>query len=258
MLFWLLKRVIWTNLIENVSWVIQKYGHLPYLGVLYWTSIVRHWIMVNNAPCKSMYVSGFGPFCATTPKSVVPSSWRAVDRISPRITAHQNTVCEEALKRLELENHPVDAVDRDPGGEKTASTFKSGLKSLFSVSSSNNPKLTKIQNPDKIYLSAILYNEDKILMTNEEQIPCLEICDRNFNGSKNDLLNFLFKISSNCWFDAERLKKDLIPKLASIPSFDLKIKLINAVVNFQHILGISDLGKPYHRIIDNQLVLINR
>ncbi len=48
-------------------------------------------------------LKGFGPFCASMPKSVIPSSWRSVLGKAPRIR-NQLNVCQQLLVQLSPQN----------------------------------------------------------------------------------------------------------------------------------------------------------
>lgn len=139
---------------------------------------------------------GFGPFSASTPKSVVPSSWRSVEDRLPRIT-DQREVCEEAFKQVLAEED--DSYEPHKFGKK-----RGGLRHLFS--SSTAPKFQKSILANRLYLCCVLFNEDKVLMTNEEVLPIMEI-DDDFPPHLQAEFQWFVRLCL-IWREVERIKHE--------------------------------------------------
>lgn len=181
---------------------------------------------------------GFGPFSAASPKSVVPSSWRGLDDRPVRLQ-DQKEACLEAYRTafgLEPDLEPQKLVPK-----------KKGLRNLFSTSSST--KFHRSLHANRLYLACVLFHEDKVLMTNEEVLPIVEICDEVPQGIVTDYL-YLAKVCT-CSKDVERLKAELSKSQSSNSVANHRYKIIQAVLSMQHALGITDLGTIFHRPFKN-------
>ncbi|TRY71155.1 hypothetical protein TCAL_09286 [Tigriopus californicus] len=175
---------------------------------------------------------GFGPFSAATPKSVVPSSWRGVEDRVPRI-GQQFDICQDIL------NHFVGQDDEAYEPQKFSK--RKGLRQLFTTSSA--PKLQKYLISGRAYLCCILFHEDKILMTNEEVLPLMEICDQ-YTGNLMSEYQWFAKLG-HALGDVERVRQET-SKLNHTSATSFRLKLLQAVQNMQHTLGLCELGIPYH------------
>jgi hypothetical protein len=194
-------------------------------------------------------MKGFGPFSASTPKSVVPSSWRSVEDRVPRIR-DQLDVCRGTFETLggggiNATGHEDESGESHQGFLKKR---KGGLVRHF-FSTSSAPKLQRHLHPNRIYLACIFFHEDKVLMTNEEALPVMEVVDgAEYPPSVVGEHQWFASKLCNAWKDAERLKHEAT-KLNNSPAgpTGFRVKLINAAVNMQHALGVTDLGSAYHR-----------
>ena len=101
--------------------------------------------------------------------------------------------------------------------------------------------------PNKLYLCCVLYNEDKVLMTNEEALPLIQIED--LNSCHMDLASIYtefhwFSKLTHMWSDIDRLKANIhqVEK-----KFTIKAKILNAIQSMQGSLsGLGgDLGSAY-------------
>lgn len=125
-----------------------------------------------------------------------------------------------------------------------------------------------------VYLSCLLYHEDKVLVTNEDYLPVVEIDDTYPKEMLNDF-HWFYKIAF-AWKDLKWFKDDLEKSTNSSISF--RTKLIQAVtqmqvsefcrlaldivlnkfvcfirlaglIRFQDIFNTQDLGKVYYKPI---------
>ena len=186
---------------------------------------------------------GFGPYSASMPKSVFPSSWRSVQGSSPRIK-NQLSVCQQLMLQLshqsfvqdEQTNHSHEVID------SSGLPFK--LLQLFSLGAAGNGGIPRLQRqvlPNKIYLGLVLFHEDRVLMTNEETMPLLYIDENNINVKSE--LHWLSKLSYN-WSEAGKLKHSL----SKSDNGSFRSKLLNVIHALQTFLsGLhGDLGHAYH------------
>ena len=191
-------------------------------------------------------MKGFGPFCASTPKSVVPSSWRSVKEHVPRFR-DQREVCREALETLGVTgvSGGGNEDDADSHHQGFFNKRKGGLVRHF-FSTSSAPKLQRHLHQNRIYLACVFFHEDKVLMTNEEVLPVMEVVDGSeFPPSINSEHQWFASKLCNAWRDAERLKHEASRLNSGTQGF--RARLIQAAVNMQHALGVVDLGGAYHR-----------
>ena len=181
---------------------------------------------------------GFGSFSASTPKSMVPSSWRSVEDRVPRIQ-NQLDICVDLFANLVRSSGT--GPEDDPQEPHRAHNKRKGLRHLFSSSSA--PKFQRNIHSNRLYLSCVFFHEDKVLMTNEEILPIMEI-DDEFPQSIQSEHQWLAKLSY-AWRDIERLKHEATK--ISGPALKFRAKLLQAAMNMQHGLGVSDLGQAFHR-----------
>lgn len=80
-----------------------------------------------------------------------------------------------------------------------------------------------------VYLSCLLYHEDKVLVTNEDYLPVVEIDDTYPKEMLNDF-HWFYKVAF-AWKDLKWFKEDLEKSTNSSVSF--RTKLIQAVTQMQ-------------------------
>lgn len=135
------------------------------------------------------------------------------------------------------------------------SNMRKSLKNLFASA----PKFQKTVKRG-VYLAALLYSEDRVVVTNDEVLPVLEV-DENF--ALNNLyvdFHWLMKIACT-WEDVKSLKQDM-DKLSNSSSVLFRSKLLNVVAQLQSALGVQDLGQFFYKPVrDNNgsiiLVTVN-
>ena len=187
---------------------------------------------------------GYGPFCASRPRSVVPSSWRNVDKVAPRIQDQPATIT--SLLDLLLRNRSSDLADysvEDEPDQEDGRIRKKGLLQLFQTA----PKFVKTPRHG-VYLTCIMYHEDKVLMTNEDSLPLIEVTeDLPSNTTLNSDFHWLNKICY-LWSDLPKLRSDM----SRLNNESLRVKLVTAAHNMQSALGTENLGVCYHKPIRQQ------
>jgi ankyrin repeat and fibronectin type-III domain-containing protein 1 len=125
-------------------------------------------------------LKGFGPFKSCNPKSIVPSSWRDISESDndTRKTDQKETF-EKIFNFIQMskrDNHQDDSAPRRNSKKKTTA-----IKQLFTAASKFQKSLKR-----GIHLACICYTEDKVLVTNEDFLPVIEIDDSYPNSLNND------------------------------------------------------------------------
>ena len=182
---------------------------------------------------------GYGPYCASRPRSVVPSSWRNVDKVAPRIQDQPATITH--LLDMLLRNRSADLADfnvEDEPDQEDGRIRKKGLLQLFQTA----PKFVKTPRQG-VYLTCLMYHEDKVLMTNEDSLPLIEVTeDLPSNATLNADFHWLNKICY-LWSDLPKLRSDM----SRLNNESLRVKLVSAAHNMQSALGTENLGVCYHK-----------
>jgi hypothetical protein len=131
-------------------------------------------------------LKGFGKNKLCNPTSIIPSSWRDIaDTHTNRALKNPNEMFEKISNYLSLsrrENHQDEAATRRHSKKKTA------IKQLFTAASKFQKSLKR-----GIHLACICYAEDKVLVTNEDFIPVIEI-DETYPNSLNNDFYWLMKV----------------------------------------------------------------
>lgn len=133
-------------------------------------------------------VKGFGSYVYSSPKSIIPSSWRDIESKEQRF--HGKTkILDELLTAVRL-CRPEDASEiPDSTTHRRIPKKKTSIKQLFSAASKFQRCLRR-----GIYLASILFCDDKILVTNEDFLPVIEV-DETYPSNLNNDYYWLMKVS---------------------------------------------------------------
>ncbi|XP_017782500.1 PREDICTED: uncharacterized protein LOC108566897 isoform X2 [Nicrophorus vespilloides] len=197
-----------------------------------------------RAACGNL--KGFGGYLSSTPASVVPSSWREVDDREERFTGKVKDleVLTDEMRHLRPGSEMLEA----PGQQRRMQRKKTTIKQLFTAASKFQKNLRR-----GIYLACILYHEDKVLVTNEDFLPVIEI-DETFPSCIHNDLHWFMKVACN-WDDTKSLKADMDKHSSSAIHF--RTKLLQAALQMQSTLCLQDLGQLYYRPIkDSQGTIV--
>jgi len=78
---------------------------------------------------------------------------------------------------------------------------------------------------------SICFNEDKVLVTTEDNLPIIEV-DENYNShSLQSEFDWLMKVLTSSWDTARQVKQDL--EKLELSSMQLKNQLLTAVLQMQ-------------------------
>ncbi|XP_025094555.1 ankyrin repeat and fibronectin type-III domain-containing protein 1-like isoform X5 [Pomacea canaliculata] len=193
---------------------------------------------VRVAACN---IKGLGGYTVSTPPYAVPSSWRDVDGTPSRLEgkAQSLQILFDQVKR----SRPPEAgeVKDSFNTDSPLQKKRISIKNLFLSA----PKFQKGVKRG-VHLACLLYCDDKVLVTSEEQLPIIEV-DESFSGTsiQNDLY-WLMKIAGT-WEDVKLLKQDMEKTSSAGSTF--RTKLLQAITTLQNSLGMQDLGQFFHRAI---------
>ena len=173
------------------------------------------------------------------------AGWREVDSLKPRPEGRLKLM--DTLFANIKNSRPSDAsAIKDgltPAGSPIhprRSNMRKSLKNLFASA----PKFQKTVKRG-VYLAALLYSEDRVVVTNDEVLPLLEV-DENFALSNLHVdFHWLMKIACT-WEDVKSLRQDM-DKLANSSSVLFRSRLLNTVAQMQSALGTQDLGQFFYK-----------
>ncbi|XP_071880144.1 ankyrin repeat and fibronectin type-III domain-containing protein 1 isoform X4 [Anas platyrhynchos] len=191
-------------------------------------------------------MKGWGPPQASVPPFAIPSNWREYDGRAPRRrgqaealdhllgqvkTVHQHCVCHEPCK-----NQP----------QSRKHSVSKSLKHLFHAGSKFLKTLKR-----GLYLTAIFYKDDNILVTHEDQIPVVEIDD---TYSCLLMQDFLWFTKVSCMWDEILWLRQCVTVSQSSCSCILqtRFKMLLAISQMQGLLGIQDLGQVFFEPIKDK------
>ncbi|XP_025010917.2 ankyrin repeat and fibronectin type-III domain-containing protein 1 isoform X2 [Gallus gallus] len=205
------------------------------------TSGTAYYVQVSAYNMK-----GWGPPQASVPPFAIPSNWREYDGRAPRRrgqaealdhllgqvkTVHQHCICHEPCK-----NQP----------QSRKHSVSRSLKHLFHPGSKFLKTLKR-----GLYLTAIFYKDDNILVTHEDQIPVVEIDD---TYSCLLMQDFLWFTKVSCMWDEILWLRQCVTVSQSSCSCILqtRFKMLLAISQMQGLLGIQDLGQVFFEPIKDK------
>lgn len=170
----------------------------------------------------------------------MPSSWRNVDG-RPRRISDQAVVVGSLLDNLlrtrsqELADYNLDTDNYELDSYEDGRMRKKGLLQLFQTA----PKFAK--SPDRhpgVYLTSVMFHEDKVLLTNEDCLPLIEVQeDVPSNTTLNADFHWFMKMCF-MWQDIGKLRQDF----GRLSSQSLRSRLLTAAAAMQSALGTENLG----------------
>ncbi|XP_019477310.1 ankyrin repeat and fibronectin type-III domain-containing protein 1 isoform X1 [Meleagris gallopavo] len=188
---------------------------------------------------------GWGPPRRSTPAYASPSNWKdcsgrepghrghseALERLLQQVrAAHQHYNCRESSK---LQN---------TGRKQSVSR---SLKHLFHSSNKFVKTLKR-----GLYLSVIFFYKDNLLVTNEDQIPIVEIDDSHSSSIMQDFLWFT-KLSC-MWDDIRWLRQNMSVSISSSTTLQARQKMLSAAAQLQNLLGTHNLGRVFYEPIKDR------
>ncbi|XP_025991314.1 uncharacterized protein LOC105195024 isoform X5 [Solenopsis invicta] len=181
-------------------------------------------------------LKGYSRFRHSTPAHVTPSSWRDIDGRVPRFAGRL-----EQLNTLFTDIRRPEYTQETPAVQRRNHKKKTTIKQLFTATSKFQKNLRR-----GVFLACLLYHEDKVLVTNEDFLPVIEIDETYPSCIYNDF-HWLMKVACT-WDDVKSLRQDM-EKSHSSSTNHFRIKLLQAAAQMQAALCIQDLGQLYHKPI---------
>ncbi|XP_007907771.2 ankyrin repeat and fibronectin type-III domain-containing protein 1-like [Callorhinchus milii] len=192
-------------------------------------------------------IKGWGRPQVTMPPCAAPSSWKECSVVNLR-PKEQSQAVQQVLQQVWDPGYRSffhDTAKVHPPSKKLS--VSRSLKSLFQSSSKFVRTLQR-----GVYLAAIFFQKDNILLTNEEQLPIVEI---DGSCSSFDMQEFLWFTKLSCmWKDIQQLQQGMSSALSSSSSvLQTRQKMLLATAQLQNSLGTQDLGRVYFEPIKDKL-----
>ncbi|UJR23904.1 hypothetical protein I4U23_026876 [Adineta vaga] len=199
-------------------------------------------------------LKGFGQTVLANPPYCVPSNWREFSKTS------RTNICdlrfEEILNKIliDRDGNESNETSNMRNRRRSYGTLRKNIRQLFQF----YPRLARSMKRG-LYLVSVMLNGERILVTNEDVLPMVEV-DENYGHNLLADFQWFMKLTF-VWDDLKNLRPDL-QRCSSVTSFYLRIKLVQAAIELQTLEEINNLGRLHHTFIrDNDgnvaFVLIN-
>uniref|UniRef100_H3CD40 Ankyrin repeat and fibronectin type III domain containing 1 n=1 Tax=Tetraodon nigroviridis TaxID=99883 RepID=H3CD40_TETNG len=190
-------------------------------------------------------MKGWGPPASSCPPSAAPSNWRqsvgqepkrrgrieAMERLLQQVrAAHTHYCCGDVSK------------PQNPSRKQSVSR---SLKHLFNSSNKFVKTLKR-----GVYLAAIFYHRESLLVTTEDQIPIVEVDDSYSSSLMHDFLWFT-KLSC-MWEDVRWLRQTTSVSTSASSTLQIRHKLLTAAGQLQSMLGTHNLGRVHYEPIKDR------
>ncbi|XP_037039396.1 ankyrin repeat and fibronectin type-III domain-containing protein 1-like isoform X2 [Bradysia coprophila] len=185
-------------------------------------------------------LKGWSEHCSSSPLSVIPSSWQDIATSAPcgsKKTLDDLMVKLSAVRMASLEI-PLDSTASNGLFIKKKAT----IKQLFTATSKFQKQLKR-----GLYLACLLYHDGKVLVTNDDTLPVIEI-DENYPNNFCSELPWLMKVSCN-WDIVKAMRNEIEKHSSSTSQFRLKI--LSAISQMQSVMGLKDLGFVYYKFLQD-------
>ncbi|XP_044278079.1 ankyrin repeat and fibronectin type-III domain-containing protein 1 isoform X1 [Varanus komodoensis] len=190
-------------------------------------------------------MKGWGQPQISTPSCASPSNWKDSDGREPR---HRGQI--EALERLlqQVRSSRPSYSCRDSSKLQNAGRKQSVSRSLKHLFHSSNKFVKTLKRG--LYLAVIFYYKDNMLVTNEDQIPIVEIDDSHSSSIMQDFLWFT-KLSC-MWDDIRWMRQNMSVSVSSSTALQARQKMLSATAQLQNLLGTHNLGRVYYEPIKDR------
>uniref|UniRef100_A0A8K9X8U5 Ankyrin repeat and fibronectin type III domain containing 1 n=1 Tax=Oncorhynchus mykiss TaxID=8022 RepID=A0A8K9X8U5_ONCMY len=187
-------------------------------------------------------MKGWGPPQSTLPPSASPSS---DDGREPRRREHIGHM-ERLLQQVRATHTHYSCGDtsklQNPSRKQSVSR---SLKHLFNSSNKFVKTLKR-----GVYLAAVFYHKDSLLVTTEDQIPIVEVDDSYGSSLMQDFLWFT-KLSC-MWEDVRWLRQSMSVSMSSSSTLQARQKMLAAAGQLQSLLGTHNLGRLHYEPIKDR------
>nr|KAF6295053.1 ankyrin repeat and fibronectin type III domain containing 1 [Myotis myotis] len=190
-------------------------------------------------------MKGWGPAQTTTPTCASPSNWKDYDDREPRHKG-QSEVLEGLLQQVRALHQHYSC--RETSKLQATGRKQSVSRSLKHLFHSSNKFVKTLKRG--LYIAVIFYYKDNMLVTNEDQIPIVEIDDSHTSSITQDFLWFT-KLSC-MWEDIRWLRQSLPISMSSSTVLQTRQKMLAATAQLQNLLGTHNLGRVYYEPIKDR------
>ncbi|XP_051274174.1 uncharacterized protein ankfn1 isoform X4 [Dicentrarchus labrax] len=190
-------------------------------------------------------MKGWGPPASSLPPSAAPSNWRESDGREPRRRGHI-----EAMERLlqQVRATHTHYCCGDSSKLQNPSRKQSVSRSLKHLFNSSNKFVKTLKRG--IYLAAVFYHKDSLLVTAEDQIPIVEVDD---SYSSSLMQDFLWFTKLSCmWEDVRWLRQSMSVSMSSSSTLQARHKMLTAASQLQSLLGTHNLGRVHYEPIKDR------
>ncbi|XP_034049193.1 ankyrin repeat and fibronectin type-III domain-containing protein 1 [Thalassophryne amazonica] len=190
-------------------------------------------------------MKGWGPYASSLPPSAAPSEWREIDGREPKRQGHI-----EAMERLlqQVRATHTHFCCGDSSKLQNPSRKQSVSRSLKHLFNSSNKFVKTLKRG--IYLAAVFYHKDSLLVTAEEQIPIVEVDD---SYSSSLMQDFMWFTKLSCmWEDVRWLRQSMSVSMSSSSTLQARHKMLTAAGQLQNLLGTHNLGRVHYEPIKDR------
>ncbi|CAB1428187.1 unnamed protein product [Pleuronectes platessa] len=175
----------------------------------------------------------------------MPVYWRESDGREPKRRGHIEAM-ERLLQQVRATHTHYCCGDasklQNPSRKQSVSR---SIKHLFNSSSKFVKTLKR-----GIYLAAIFYHKDSLLVTAEDQIPIVEVDD---SYSSSLMQDFLWFTKLSCmWEDVRWLRQSMSVSMSSSSTLQARHKMLTAAAQLQNLLGTHNLGRVHYEPIKDR------
>ncbi|XP_028287886.1 ankyrin repeat and fibronectin type-III domain-containing protein 1 [Parambassis ranga] len=188
---------------------------------------------------------GWGPPASSLPPSAAPSNWRESDGREPKRRGHI-----EAMERLlqQVRATHTHYCCGDTSKLQNPSRKQSVSRSLKHLFNSSNKFVKTLKRG--IYLAAVFYHKDSLLVTAEDQIPIVEVDD---SYSSSLMQDFLWFTKLSCmWEDVRWLRQSMSVSMSSSSTLQARHKMLTAAGQLQNLLGTHNLGRVHYEPVKDR------
>ncbi|KAM3860033.1 ankyrin repeat and fibronectin type-III domain-containing protein 1 [Diretmus argenteus] len=189
-------------------------------------------------------MKGWGPPASSLPPSAAPSNWRESDGREPRRRGHVEAM-ERLLQQVRATHTHYCCGDSKLQNPSRKQSVSRSLKHLFNSSNKFVKTLKR-----GIYLAAVFYHKDSLLVTAEDQIPIVEVDD---SYSSSLMQDFLWFTKLSCmWEDVRWLRQSMSVSMSSSSTLQARHKMLTAAGQLQNLLGTHNLGRVHYEPIKDR------
>ncbi|XP_028332867.1 ankyrin repeat and fibronectin type-III domain-containing protein 1 isoform X2 [Gouania willdenowi] len=189
-------------------------------------------------------MKGWGRPTPSLPPSAVPSTWRDTD--SCEISRQHIESMERLLQQVRATH--THYCCGDPSKLQNSSRKQSVSRSLKHLFNSSNKFVKTLKRG--VYLAAVFYHKDSLLVTAEDQIPIVEVDD---SYSSSLMQDFLWFTKLSCmWDDVRWLRQTTFVSSSSSSVLQSRHKMLSAAAQLQSLLGTADLGRVHYEPIKDR------